>query len=113
MESKKPAKLLDQVRQKIRFLHYSRKTEQAYVHWIRRYILFHGKRHPKEMGAEEISGFLNYLVNRENIAASTQNQALNALMFLYKQVLNMEPDDLPQYQYARKPKRLPVVLTSD
>ena len=81
MNEQNPPKLLDLVRQKISFLHYSPKTEQAYTHWIKRFILFHNKRHPKEMGEEEISSFLNYLVNRNNISASTQNQALNALMF--------------------------------
>jgi len=113
MVSKNPPKLLDQVRQKIRFLHYSRKTEQAYIQWARRYILFHGKRHPKDMGGDEITSFLNYLVNRESVSASTQNQALNALMFLYKHILNIDLGELPSHTYARKPKRLPVVLTQD
>jgi len=113
MESNKPPKLLDRVRQKIRYLHYSNKTEQAYSQWIRRYILFHGKRHPNEMGGEEISSFLNHLVNKENVSASTQNQALTALIFLYKQVLNIDLGELPDFQYARKPKRLPVVLTQE
>ncbi len=111
MNGNQPPKLLDQVRQKIRFLHYSPKTEQSYVHWIRRYILFHNKRHPKEMGGEELSQFLNYLVNKENVAASTQNQALTAIIFLYKQIINIDVGEIPEFQYARKPKRLPVVLT--
>ena len=81
MERKQSPKLLDLVRQKIRFLHYSGKTEQAYLLWIRRYIIFHGKRHPKEMGETELSSFLNYLVNKENVSASTQNQALTAIIF--------------------------------
>ena len=81
MEQKQPPKPLDLVRQKIRFLHYSNKTEQAYLLWIRRYIIFHGKRHPKEMGETELSSFLNYLVNKENVSASTQNQALTAIIF--------------------------------
>jgi site-specific recombinase XerD len=84
MESKNPPKLLDQVKQRIRFLHYSKHTGTSYVHWIRRYILFHNKRHPKEMGGEELSSFLNYLANKENVSASTQNQALSAIIFLYK-----------------------------
>ena len=113
MEPSKSPKLLDQVRQKIRYLHYSGKTEQAYIQWIRRYILFHGKRHPRNMRGGEISGFLNYLVNSENISASTQNQALSALIFLYKQVLDIEVGELPEFQYAVKPKRLPVVLTQE
>ncbi len=109
--SPKPPKLLDQVRQKIRFLHYSRKTEVAYVHWIKRFIFFNNKRHPKDMGEVEISSFLSYLANRENVAASTQNQALSAIVFLYKQVLGMDVNTLPEFQYAKRPKRLPVVLT--
>jgi integron integrase len=113
MDSKKTPKLLDQVRQKIHFLHYSRKTEQAYVHWIRRFILFNNKRHPKDMGGEEVSTFLNYLVNKENVSASTQNQALTAIIFLYKQILNIDVGEIPEFQYAKKPKRLPVVLTQN
>ena len=113
MDIHHPPKLLDQVRQKIRFLHYSSKTEQAYIQWIRRYILFHGKRHPKDMGGDEISGFLNYLANHENVSASTQNQALTAIIFLYKHILDIEVGQLPEFQYARKPRRLPVVLTQD
>lgn len=111
MEGNKPPKLLDQVSQKIRFLHYSRKTEQSYLHWIRRYIIFHNKRHPKDMGGEEVSSFLNYLANKEHVSASTQNQALSALVFLYKQILNVDVGEIPEFQYARKPKRLPVVLS--
>ena len=113
MDVKEPPKLLDQVRQKIRYLHYSIKTEQSYIQWIRRYILFHGKRHPKEMGGGEVSSFLNYLVNKENVSASTQNQALSAIIFLYKQILDIDVGEIPEFQYARKPKRLPVVLTQE
>jgi len=113
MEYQHPPKLLDQVRQRIRFLHYSRRTEQAYVHWIRRYILFHKKRHPKSMGTKEVSDFLNYLATREYVTASTQNQALSSLIFLYKQILEIEIGELPNLQYAKRPKRLPVVLTQD
>tara|TARA_R110002072_G_scaffold30092_2_gene94231 strand:- start:17170 stop:18141 length:972 start_codon:yes stop_codon:yes gene_type:complete len=113
MDANRPPKLLEQVRQKIRFLHYSRKTEQSYVQWIRRYILFHGKRHPKELGGEELSSFLNYLANKENVSASTQNQALSAIIFLYKQILDIDVGEIPEFQYARKPKRLPVVLTQN
>lgn len=113
MDGRQPPRLLDQVRQKIRFLHYSRKTEQAYVHWIRRYIIFHNKRHPKDMGGDEIASFLNYLANRDNVSASTQNQALTAIVFLYKQILEIDVGRLPDFQYARKPRRLPVVLTQD
>jgi len=113
MDGQQSPKLLDLVREKIRFLHYSRKTEQAYVHWIRRYILFHNKRHPREMGGIEISSFLNYLANRETVSASTQNQALTAIIFLYKQILEIDIGELPEFQYARRPRRLPVVLTQD
>jgi len=111
MSKQKAPKLLDQVRHKIRYLHYSRKTEQSYSQWIKRYILFHGKRHPKDMGSEEVVGFLNYLANKENVSASTQNQALSALVFLYKHILNSDLGELPNFQYAKRPKRLPTVLT--
>jgi len=111
MEANKRPKLLDQVKQKIRFLHYSLHTEKSYVHWVRRFILFHNKRHPKEMAGEEVASFLNYLANKEDVSASTQNQALAALVFLYKQVLDVDISEIPEFSYARKPKRLPVVLT--
>jgi integron integrase len=113
MDNHHSPKLLDQVRQKIRFLHYSIKTEQAYTYWIKRYILFHDKRHPKDMGGEGITSFLNYLANRENVSASTQNQALTAIIFLYKHILDTDVGELPIFQYAKKPRRLPVVLTQD
>lgn len=110
--SKKP-RLLDQVSTRIRYLHYSPKTEHSYRLWIKRFILFHNKRHPKDMGADEIVAFLNYLATQKNVAASTQNQALNAIIFLYKKVLNIDPGDLQQITYAKRPKRLPVVLTQE
>ena len=113
MKSGNPPKLLDQVKQRIRFLHYSKHTESSYVHWIRRYILFHNKQHPKDMDGEHIASFLNYLANKENVSASTQNQALNSLIFLYKQILKIDLGDIPSYQYAKRPKRLPVVLTQN
>ena len=78
---------LEQVRNAIRVRHYSIRTEQAYVEWIRRFILYHGKRHPAELGESDVSGFLSYLAVNRNVAASTQNQALNALVFLYRNVL--------------------------
>lgn len=106
-------RLLDRLRARIRYLHYSRSTESAYVQWVRRFILFHGKRHPREMGAQEIAAFLNYLVTKERVSASTQNQALNALVFLYKRVLEISLEDLPDLAPAQRPKRLPVVLTRD
>jgi hypothetical protein len=83
-------KLLDRVRQTIRAKHYSRRTESAYVDWIRRYVLFHRKRHPSEMGASEIAAFLTWLATNRRVSASTQNQALSALLFLYRSVLHIE-----------------------
>ncbi|MGK2858402.1 MAG: integron integrase [Thermoanaerobaculia bacterium] len=110
-EEKKPPRLLDQVREAIRVRHYSRYTEEAYVHWIRRYILFHNKRHPSAMGAEEVNRFLSYLACDCDVSASTQGQALSALLFLYKAVL---ADPLPwigDIVRARRPERLPTALT--
>ncbi|MCF6157079.1 MAG: integron integrase [wastewater metagenome] len=104
-------KLLDQVRDVIRKKHYSIRTEQAYVDWIRRYILFHKKRHPKDMGEKEISQYISFLATAKNVAASTQNQALNALVFLYKQVLHIELGEFGQTERAKKPERLPTVMT--
>lgn len=106
-------KLLDQVRDVLRKRHYSIRTEQAYVDWIKRYIFFHGKRHPLEMRAKEISQFLSHLAVERNVAASTQNQALNALIFLYKQVLQIEVGDLGPTERAKKPERLPTVLSRE
>ena len=106
-------RLLDLVRNEIRLRHYSLRTEKAYVDWITRFILFHNKRHPKDLGADHVSAYLTYLATRRNVAASTQNQALNALVFLYKQVLNIELDDLDQIVRAKKPKKLPVVLSRE
>jgi integron integrase len=110
-KSVKKPKLLDQVRAAIRTKHYSRRTEAAYVHWIRRFVIFHKKRHPKEMGEKEIREFLNYLAVRENVAASTQNQALCAILFLYKQILNIEIEDIENIDWAKKPKKVPEVFT--
>jgi integron integrase len=104
-------RLLDRVREAIRARHYSRRTEKTYVAWIRRYILFHGKRHPAEMGAAEVTRFLTSLAVDGNVAASTQNQALSALLFLYRNILE---DDLPWLDNvvrAKGAQRLPVVLT--
>jgi len=106
-------KLLDQVRAAIRIKHYSHRTEEAYVHWAKRFILFHNKRHPREMGAAEINQFLSHLAIKENVASSTQNQALCAVLFLYKQVLKFEVGELKDMVWAKKPKRLPVVLSRD
>ena len=106
-------KLLDRVREAIRIRHYSRRTEKTYVGWIRRFILFHGKRHPSEMGEAEITRFLSSLAVESKVSASTQNQALNALLFLYRQVLNQDLSWLEGVVRARRTRRLPVVLTRD
>jgi integrase len=107
----RPPKLLDRVRHAIRTLHYSPRTERAYVYWIRRFIFHHGVRHPAEMGAEEVRAFLSHLAVNEGVSASTQNQALNALVFLYGRVLGREVGLLDGVDRAKRPKRLPVVLT--
>jgi integron integrase len=105
-----PPRLLARVREAIRVRHYSLRTERAYLHWIRRYILFHGKRHPAGMGAEEITRFLSHLANEDNVAAATQAQALAALLFLYGPVLETELPWLDQIVRAKRPRRLPTVL---
>lgn len=105
-------KLLDQVRDACRLKHYSRRTEDTYVDWIKRYILFHKKRHPQEMGLTEIEQFLTHLAVDLNVAASTQNQAYSAILFLYRYVLHIDLPDINAVR-AKKPKRLPVVLTRD
>ena len=104
-------RLLDQVRGKIRLKHYSLRTKQAYSDWIRRFILFHGKRHPRDLGAVEVEAFLTDLAVAGKVAASTQNQAKSALLFLYKEVLDLELPWLDNIEQAKAPKRLPVVLT--
>jgi integron integrase len=106
-------RLLDRVREAIRTCHYSRRTEKAYVHWIKRYIFFHGKRHPAEMGAAEVATFLTFLAVQGRVAASTQNQALSALLFLYREVLGVELPWLDDLVRAKRPQHLPVVLTRD
>ena len=110
-QTQQKPKLLDQVRSAIRARHYSIRTEEAYVQWIKRFILFHNKRHPKDMGAPEINAFLSHLAVDNNVAASTQNQALCAILFLYKQVLDQDPGRLEGVVRAKKPVRLPVVFT--
>jgi len=110
MVAKSP-KLLEQVRESIRTKHYSYRTEKTYVDWIKRFILFHGKRHPKEMGAEEVQKYIIYLANERQVASSTQNQALSAITFLYKYVLQKEialPADIIR---PNRPERLPTVLS--
>ena len=111
--NQRPKKLLDQVREAIQVKHYSIRTEQAYVNWIKRYILYHKKRHPREMDAAEIEAFLTYLAVDRNVAASTQNQALSALLFLYRQVLKQDLVGSIDSVRAKRPKRLPTVLTKE
>lgn len=104
---------LKEVSAAIRVRHYSIRTEQAYIGWIRRFIVFHSKRHPIDMGAAEVGEFLTHLAVTGNVAASTQNQALNALVFMYKAVLDKPLGDLQGVIRAKKPRRLPVVLSRD
>ncbi len=106
-------KLLEQVSHIIRCKHYSIRTEESYINWIKRYIFFHNSKHPKDMGATEISSFLTHLATQKKVAASTQNQALCALVFLYKEVLKVEPGTLQDLVRAKKPPKLPVVFTRE
>jgi len=110
-EPNRPVKLLDQVRHTLRLGHYSPRTEEAYLGWIRRFILFHQKRHPAEMGAVEARAFLTHLAVNQHVSASTQNQALGAVLFLYKHVLGRELAGLGEIPRGRTPDRLPVVLS--
>lgn len=107
------SELLNKVRALIRTRHYSYRTEQTYVHWIKQFILFHNKRHPAEMGAAEVTEFLSYLAVSRRVAASTQNQALAALLFLYRQTLGIDLPWLDNVVRAKRPARLPVVLTKE
>ncbi|HWP48583.1 MAG TPA: phage integrase N-terminal SAM-like domain-containing protein [Candidatus Limnocylindrales bacterium] len=100
------------MRDALRLKHYSIRTENAYVDWIRRYILFYNKRHPNEMGSTEVEAFLTHLAVKENVAASTQNQALSALLFLYREVLKKDLGVIYAL-HAKKPKRLPTILTQE
>jgi integron integrase len=112
-QSGKPPKLLDRVRVALRVRHYARRTEDAYLGWIRRYIHYHGVRHPDEMGAVEVVEFLSHLAVDRQVTASTQNQALSALLFLYRTVLGRELEGLDSAVRARAPARLPVVMTRE
>jgi integron integrase len=113
-ERESPApRLLEQVRELIRIRHYSIRTEQAYLQWIRRFILFHRKKHPREMGGAEVTAFLSHLAIGRNVSASTQNQALNAILFLYRDVLKVTLPWLDEVQRAKKPQHLPVVFTRE
>ncbi len=106
-----PPRLLDTVRDTIRLKHYSLRTEETYVHWIRRFIFFHGKRHPREMGAAEVTAFLNDMVRSRDVAAATQNQALSALLFLYREVFGVQLPWLDGMERAKRPVRVPTVLS--
>lgn len=109
--AKQPPKLLDHVRAVIQAKHYSRRTHEAYTSWIKRFIIFHGKRHPREMGAREVNAFLTHLAVKEKVAASTQNQAMHGILFLYNEVLQMPLGQLGEIIHAKKSEHLPVVLT--
>jgi integron integrase len=106
-------KLLDQVRYAIRTRHLSYRTEQAYINWIRGFILFHNMRHPSEMDESDVSRFLTYLAVKKNVAASTQNQALSAILFLYREVIKKEIGWIDDVERAKRPQRVPVVFTKD
>ena len=108
-----PPKLLDQLRHQIRRLHYSIRTEDAYVYWVRFFIRFHGLRHPREMGAPEVEVFLTHLAVERKVSASTQNQALSAILFLYREILKIELPWLDNVVKAKRPQRMPVVLTRE
>jgi len=104
-------KLLDQVRDVLRVQHYSYRTEKTYIGWIKRYIVFHGKRHPRDMGKAEIEAFLTFLAVERHVAASTQNQALNSILFLYRSVLGINVEQMTDVVRAKRNKRIPVVFS--
>jgi site-specific recombinase XerD len=103
--------LLDELKAAIRFRHYSRRTEEAYVGWVKRFILFNGKRHPRELGETELKSFLTHLAVQKHVCASTQNQALSAILFLYRDVLKVDDFSFDVVVPAKRPERLPVVLS--
>jgi integrase len=107
------SRLLEQVREAVRTRHYSIRTEEAYIRWVREYILFCGKRHPADLGAREVSAFISHLAVERRVAASTQTQALSALLFLYREVLALPIGWVDDVERAKKPKRLPVVFTRE
>ncbi len=103
--------LLEQLRDHLRSRHYSLRTEESYLDWVRRYVLFHDKRHPRDLGVDALLAFLNHLAVELNVSASTQNQARCALLFLYRELLRVDPGDLKGIAAAKEPRRLPTVLT--
>ncbi len=105
------SQLLEKMRMEIRLRHYSLRTEQSYIHWVRRFILFHNKRHPAEMGESEITAYLTHLAVDRKVSASTQNQSLSAILFLYKQVLDIRLEWLDEVVRAKRPQHLPVILS--
>jgi len=111
--TQQPKKLLDQVRDAIRLKHYDYSTEKTDVYWAKRFVLYHNKRHPLEMGEKEIGEFLTYLTAEENVAALTQNQTLSALLFLYREVLRKDLDLPLELVWAKRPKHLPTVLAKE
>lgn len=112
VEARQKPRLFDRIKEVMRFKHYSVRTEEAYLGWIRRFILFHGKRYPETLGTEEVRDFLTWLALEGKVAAATQNQALSALLFLYQQVLKKEIGWLDDVERAVRPTRVPVVCTS-
>src|SRR3989442_12299064 len=108
-----PPRLMEQMRTVIRARHYSLCTEETYLSWVKRFILFHGKQHPRDMGVQEVQQFLAYLAVEGHVAASTQSQALSAILFLYQQVLKYDLGWLHDVVRAKQPQRLPVILTRD
>jgi len=106
-------RLLDQVRERIRYLHYSLSTEKVYLYWIRFFIRWHGLRHPRDMGARQVEAFLTMLATQRKVSASTHNQALSALLFLYREVLNIELPWLNDINRPSSTRRIPSVLTKD
>jgi len=105
------SKLLERLKEEIQVKHYSPKTEESYCGWVRRFILFHNKKHPKKLGEKEIKQYINHLAVKQNLAAATQNQALCAILFLYREVLDIELEDIENIRWAKKAKRLPVVFS--
>lgn len=111
MAAGRAPKLLDQMRELLRVRHYSYATEKTYLHWVRKYIYFHNKQHPAQLSPEALSAFLSYLASSKNVAPATQNQALNALVFLYREVLHIDTADLPGIQWAKSRERIPTVFS--
>ena len=106
-------RLLNQVRDRIRRKHYSIRTEEAYLHWVKAFVRFHGLKHPANLGAPEVESFLTYLAVERHVSSSTQNQALSGLLFLYREVLEIELPWLDGIERSKRPKRMPVVLTRE